>query len=167
MDNTYHKYNSSLVSYLAKDNFRILGMISVLKDITGEYLEHRANFIESKALTILSELADCLHAEISKKVTIEQEVLFMEIERQLSKICSTDQLREDHIKISALSSYIRIIMNKKVYSEYKDHNINTYINFLYNAYKKYTYKHSEILYYEMETFLTKDELQKIYFKLIP
>jgi hypothetical protein len=158
--------NSEAVKLLKKENLKIMGLISYFNEFVIGLMDSKKDMLTNDEYKNLKELFLFFHNELHKKVETESNLLFDELESQFSSICSTEEMRDDHRKIIALSNFLKIIIEKKSITEFHEYNLVKISRSLYNTFKRHIYLTCDMLFYEMETFLTEEELNKIYSKLL-
>lgn len=151
------------VSMLESENFRIMDFMDELKNLVLSV--NKTVHLDALVNNKIRELAFTIESEVIKYNTIEEEVLFPELDWVLPFPSSTDAIRDEHKKINILLKKIHALLdNDPVVSDHIGELQSLIIN-LYNVIERDVHKKNEILFYEAQTKLSKETLDDIYLKL--
>jgi hypothetical protein len=151
------------VSMLESENFRIMDFMDELKNMVLSI--NKTVHLDSDINKKIRELAFTIESEVIKYNTIEEEVLFPELDWVLPFPSSTDAIRDEHKKINILLKNIHTLLdNDPVITDHIEE-LQSLVISLYNVIERDVHKKNEILFYEAQTKLSKETLDDIYLKL--
>jgi hemerythrin-like domain-containing protein len=126
--------------------------------LDAEEKEFSAAIIEK-----LFDLNDSFHNEFVKYYTLEEDLLFPELENVLPSPTSTTSMRNEHSKILQLSQTISERLTGKNKTE-MDKLVSTIYTFA-DLMQRHIHKKNDVVYHEASSFLSEAALNEIYKKI--
>ena len=122
--------------------------------------------ITNEALQNLTELNNSLHLELTNYFTLEEDLLFPELEHVLPAPSSTAVMKNEHTVILQLNHTIsEKLANINNIESDKENLLSSIISFV-DIMQRHIHKKNNVLYHEASSFLNEKTLNEIYKKIL-
>ncbi len=142
---------------------------TIMEKITG--IEKYAWKIEESGLTDsvfenVKSLHEYVFNDITRYFTLEEVLLFPELEKVMPRHSSSAAMKEEHARILNICTTIDEMLRNKNESEKKKEILQAEIISLVDILQRHIHKKNHVLYHEVQTMLTPEIQQEIYVKMV-